>query len=75
MKIIFIKPNMIQGTPSDSIEPLVFAVLSDLEANELKPLYRSSYPQFGELKPDKSIFKGKKYAPINLQDMKFGYSK
>jgi len=30
MKIAFIKPNMIVGTPSDSMEPLVFAILSSL---------------------------------------------
>ena len=30
MKIAFIKPNMISGVPCDSMEPLVFAVLSAL---------------------------------------------
>ncbi len=30
MKIIFIKPNMLVGTPGDSMEPLVFAILSAL---------------------------------------------
>lgn len=30
MKIAFIKPNMISGTPGDSMEPLVFAILSAL---------------------------------------------
>lgn len=30
MKIVFIKPNMIAGTPGDSMEPLVFAILSAL---------------------------------------------
>jgi len=30
MKIIFIKPNMISGIPGDSMEPLVFAILSAL---------------------------------------------
>lgn len=30
MKIFFIKPNMIAGTPGDSLEPLVFAILSAL---------------------------------------------
>lgn len=30
MKVIFIKPNMIAGTPGDSMEPLVFALLSSL---------------------------------------------
>lgn len=30
MRVIFIKPNMIAGSPGDSMEPLVFAILSSL---------------------------------------------
>jgi radical SAM superfamily enzyme YgiQ (UPF0313 family) len=30
MKVVFIKPNMISGVPGDSMEPLVFAILSAL---------------------------------------------
>ncbi len=30
MKVVFIKPNMISGFPGDSMEPLVFAILSAL---------------------------------------------
>jgi radical SAM superfamily enzyme YgiQ (UPF0313 family) len=36
MKIAFIKPNMIAGTPCDSMEPLVFAILSALTPPQFK---------------------------------------
>lgn len=161
MKIIFIKPNMISGTPSDSIEPLVFAILSsltpesiersfyderledipfdepadlvaisadtftakrayqisveykkrgvpvvlggfhptlcpdearqyadsvvlgdaedtwpriiaDVENNRLKPRYESQYLSFGKNEPDRSVFIGKKYAPVRLVEFNRG---
>jgi len=36
MRIVFIKPNMIVGTPGDSMEPLVFAILSALTPSRIE---------------------------------------
>lgn len=161
MKIAFIKPNMISGTPADSMEPLVFAVLSaltpqhierclyderleeipydepadlvaitadtfsakrayqiadryrkkgvpvviggfhptlcpdeagcyadsivigdaedtwpqiiaDAQNHTLQPKYVSVYPSFGIEQPDRSLFRGKTYAPISLVEFQRG---
>ncbi|MBU1043653.1 MAG: B12-binding domain-containing radical SAM protein [Candidatus Omnitrophica bacterium] len=49
MKIVFIKPNMISGTPGDSMEPLVFAILSALTPPEIE---RCLYDERIEKIPD-----------------------
>ena len=161
MKIVFIKPNMISGTPGDSMEPLVFAILSaltparidrclhderiepirfdapadlvaitadvftakrayqiasmyrkkgipvviggfhptlcpeeasqyadsivigdaedtwpqiisDAENKTLQPRYISSFPPFGDLEPDRSVFRSKTYAPVRLVEFNRG---
>lgn len=48
-------------------EPVWSELLQDAEAGRLKPLYRGEQrPCLGNLKLDRSIFKGKNYVPLTL---------
>lgn len=49
-----------------SAEPVWGRLLQDFKANKLKDVYQSSPEEVDFAKPDRSIYKGKKFATINL---------